>query len=199
MKKLSNSELNQKFEELLDYIDKIKNQDLRDIAKKILIENKNKIVNRAASPDRIEKDLYISGNHHFYRGGLLCHLLGVTKLAIKISEEYDDIVDMDSLIFGAAFHDIGKIYTYEEWDETGKLKNPSNKHSKMLQHTYLGMTMISKYFDEKASFDSDYKESILHIIASHMTGAPGALVSPTTIEATIVSEADHLDCMLSKF
>lgn len=169
------------------------------VAKKILIENKDEIINRAGSPDRIVGENYIPGNHHFFKGGLLCHLLGVTKLSIKISELYKDIIDMDLIIFTSSLHDIGKIKTYERWNENNILKNPSNNHANMVQHTYLGMEIVSKYLNEEKNIDVEYKEKILHIIASHMTMNAGALVPPSIVEAVIVSEADHIECMLSQF
>lgn len=159
-------------------------------------------MNRAGSPDRIENEIYYPGDHHFFKGGLLCHLLEVTEYAIKIAETSCKKVNMDIIICGAFLHDIGKIMTYEQWDDKRKLKNPSTIYASKVQHSYLGIKIVSEYLEK--NIDEEIKIDIYHIIASHMSKSDkiltnGALVQPNTIEAKIVSEADRLSYMLCNY
>ena len=62
--------------------------------------------------------------HHAYLGGLIEHKLTVCKVAIDIGKVYK--LNNDLLIFGALFHDIGKVIEIEvgrtfEYSHTGKL------------------------------------------------------------------------------
>lgn len=192
---MNDKELEIKFEQLLGYVNNIVNDEIKKIVKKILIEKKEDIMNRAGSPDRIENGVYYRGNHHFFKGGLLCHLLETTEYAVKIAEVSNKKINMDLVICGACLHDIGKILTYAEWNNEKELKNPSTIYADRVQHSYLGMEIISQYFGD---IDKNIRLDILHIIASHMQ-TKGALLIPMTIEAKIVSEADHIDCLLSNY
>ncbi len=191
--------LEQMFQELLDLIKQIKDPILKEIAQELLLEHKNEIMNRAGSPDRYENNEYIIGNHHFFKGGLLCHLYGATKMALRMISEVKDQINLDLVLFGSSLHDLGKIYTYHEWKEERELKCPVTEHAKMLQHSYLGMELISKKFDQYHQFDPELREQALHIIASHMDEYEGGLVKPITVEARIVRFAERTDCMLSHY
>lgn len=190
-------ELEQVFNDFVDLINKIENPILNKIANELLVEHKEEIMNRAASPDRYENGKYVMGGHHFFKGGLLCHLYGAAKMALKLVENYETPVNMDVLLFGAAFHDLGKIYTYEKWDDNRDLKNPTTDYAKMVQHSYMGMDILSKKFDEYNELDLEIKLQILHIIASHMDDYEGGMVKPATIEAKIVRYAERSDCVLN--
>lgn len=194
--------LEQKFNELLDYVNTISNRKLRKSIKKVLFDKKEDLINRAGSPDRIENGIYYPGDHHFFRGGLLCHLLEVTKYAVKIAETSCKEINKDLIISGACIHDIGKIITYEEWNNDRKLKNPSTIYANKVQHSHLGIQIISEYLND--DIDEEIKLEIYHIIGSHMSKdnqmlTNGALIHPNTIEAKIVCEADRLSWMLSNY
>lgn len=194
--------LEEKFNQLLDYVNTINNKELRESIEKILFDKKYDLMNRAGSPDRIENGIYYPGDHHFFKGGLLCHLLEVTRYAVKISEASCKVINKDLIISGACMHDIGKIITYEEWNNNKELKNPSTIYADKVQHSHLGIQIVSEYLDD--DIDEKIKLEIYHIIASHMskdnlTLKNGALVHPNTIEAKIVCEADRLSWLLSNY
>ncbi len=194
--------LEDQFNELVDYVNTIVNIKLRGIIKTILFEKKEDLINRAGSPDRIENGIYYPGDHHFFRGGLLCHLLEVTKYAVMIAKASNKTVNMDLIICGACLHDIGKIITYEEWNEEKQLKNPSTIYASKIQHSHLGIQIVSQYLND--DIDEEIKLEIYHIIGSHMskdnkTLMNGALIQPNTIEAKIVCEADRLSWMLCNY
>lgn len=193
--------LEEKFEKLMEYVEDITDNKLRELVKKLLIDKKQDLMNRAGSPDRIENGIYYKGNHHFFKGGLLCHLLETTEYAVNIAKTSNKETNMDVLICGACLHDIGKIITYQEWNDENQVKNPSTIYASKVQHSYLGMKIVSEYLNKKIK--EEIELDILHIIASHMSrnGSTtcGALVIPVTIEAKIVSEADNIDCLLCNY
>lgn len=112
-------------------------------------------------------------------------------------------MNMDLIISGALLHDIGKTITYDAWDDTKELKNPTNDYARKFQHSYLGMQIVSEYLKD-TEVEQEIKDELLHILASHMSGSNKtitdvALVPPKTIEANIVSRSEHMECMLSNF
>lgn len=180
------------FKDMLSIIDNIQNKDLRLVAIKIFEDNKEKIINRPAMPDYFKNDEYICGGHHFFKGGLLYHLLNVTKMSLNIASLYKDI-NKDLVIFGACLHDIGKVITINEWNEKEKLKSPSNIEMDLLEHTYYGVSIVKEYLDKFTNIDNILKQEALHIIASHMSKDIGAFTENCMVESIIVSEADDLD------
>lgn len=199
---MNTEELEEKFEKLIEYINDVTNKELREAVKRLLIDKKEDLMNRAGSPDRIENGIYYQGDHHFFKGGLLCHILETAEYAINIAKTSGKEINMDLIICGACLHDIGKTITYQEWNDERQLKNPSTIYARKVQHSYLGMKIVSEYLSE--NINEEIKTDILHIIASHMsrsdkTTTNGALVIPTTIEAKIVSESDYIDCLLCNY
>lgn len=188
----NDKKIKEAFKELISIIEKIKNEDLRTVAIKIFTDNKEKIINRSAMPDCFKNGEYVRGSHHFFKGGLLDHLLNVTKISLNIAKLYKG-VDTDIVIFGACLHDIGKIITINEWNENGKLKSPSNSKADLLEHTYYGVNIVSEYLDKYSNINDLLKQQVLHIIASHMSKDIGAFTENCMIEAMIVAEADDLD------
>ena len=61
--------------------------------------------------------------HHSYRGGLLQHTLGVTKVALTLCDLmeslYGGTVERDTVLAGAILHDVMKCYCYEDNGEGG--------------------------------------------------------------------------------
>lgn len=78
--KYTDDELETKFQELVELINKIENESLRNGVHKIFIDKKEDILKRSGSPDCFEDGKYVKGGHHFFKGGLLCHLLVLLKL-----------------------------------------------------------------------------------------------------------------------
>lgn len=188
----NDKKIEETFKELIAIIEQIQNEDLRTVAIKIFKENKEKITNRPAMPDCFKNGEYVSGGHHFFKGGLLDHLLNMTKISLNIAKLYKGI-DTDIVIFGACLHDIGKIITINEWNENGKLKSPSNIGADLLEHTYYGVNIVSEYLDKYSNINDLLKQQALHIIASHMSKDIGAFTENCMIEAMIVAGADDLD------
>mgnify|MGYP003315614325 CR=1 FL=1 len=89
MKKYDEQKIEEAFKELLEYINLIENKELANIAKAILMDNKESFCNRSAMPDYFNEGIYEEGTHHFFKGGLLYHSLAVTKLSLEIAKLYN--------------------------------------------------------------------------------------------------------------
>lgn len=81
---LSKEEKEMKFKELIKYSEKIKNNSLRNVCINILKDYKSELLVRAAGHDGIENIKY-SRTHQCFDGGLLDHMLNVTKNIYNIA------------------------------------------------------------------------------------------------------------------
>ena len=196
---ITDKEIAKRYKDLLDIVNTIKNKDLKEVAQEILEDNKEEYCNRAGSSDYFKEEVYKQMDHHFFKGGLLYHTLGVTRLSLVIAEQYNfEGIDRDLLIFGAALHDIGKIEIYDRWKEEGPLKSQKRLENTMLKHTYLGVHKVHKYLDSRDDIDEILKQQALHMIATHMGKEAGAFGEPCMLEAIIIAKADNIDAMLDK-
>lgn len=180
-----NVDLEEIFYECMEYKNKIKNQNLKDCCEKILLDYKAKLINKPAT----------TGNHHYFKGGLLYHIYCVTRNAIAIMDLYPNLkVDSDLVIFGALLHDIGKTNNYTNWDEKSEYLGNG---SKFLGHSYQGTHIVENYL-EKYNLEGNFKNQVLHMIGSHMNenSEYGALVSPKMLEVVIISFADKIDATI---
>lgn len=175
------------YNKCLEYIDKIKNPMLKDCCFTIYKEHKEKLMNKPAT----------IGGHHFYKGGLLCHLYGVTRNAIVICNFYPELeVDIDLIVFGALLHDIGKINELNDFSDNNKIGKKGNA-SALLGHSYEGTHIVENYL-QKYDLNDDFKNQALHMIGSHMNEFSewGGLVTPKMLETIIINFADKIDSYL---
>ena len=162
--------------------DKIKNQNLKNCCEKILLDYKEKLINKLAT----------TGSHHYFKGGLLYHTYCVTRNAINIMELYPNLnVDSDLVIFGALLHDIGKTKNYTDWNNKSEYEHNG---SQLLGHSYEGTHLVENYLSEY-KLDEDFKNQVLHMIGSHMNEFSdwGTLVLPKMLEVIIINFADRID------
>ncbi|MCT4612716.1 MAG: HD domain-containing protein [Clostridia bacterium] len=183
---LTNEEKEDRFEQILSYSQKIKNPILKKVAINILNDKKDKIFKMAAGNDGIE-GRKVRKTHHCYEGGLLDHTLSVTKHAYNIGKLYSSNIDMDLIIFGAIFHDIGKIEIFDEWNEESEVKANLNFSYLLVDHVYIGQKIVEDYLN-KENITDKFKYQVLHMIATHMD-----TFEKHMIEAHIVSYADSID------
>lgn len=133
--------------------------------------------------------------HHAYICGLLEHTLGVVNLVADMSKSYKDVVDLDLLLLGALFHDIGKVVELDvakgfDYTMPGKL----------MGHMILGIEIVKKYMDSIPNFPLEKKYILQHLIASHHGITDfGAIKKPKIIEALILHHGDDLDAKINTF
>jgi len=136
--------------------------------------------------------------HHVVAGGLIEHMLSVTRTAIFLADSYiehDPRLDLskDLVVAGAVLHDIGKLRELESRPE-GTGYTP---HGRLVGHILLGRDLVR---DKAAAIDGLDAEILLrleHIIVSHHDlPESGSPIPPSTPEALIVFHADTLDAKL---
>jgi len=126
--------------------------------------------------------------HHSYSGGLLQHMIGVTKLSMTLCDLVEGVyggnVDRDTVLAGALIHDIMKCYTYEPRGDGSYISSPLGEK---VDHLTL---LVAELY--KRGFPID----VVHVAASHHGDV--SPVKPKTMEALIVSIADLADSELSR-
>jgi 7,8-dihydroneopterin 2',3'-cyclic phosphate phosphodiesterase len=126
--------------------------------------------------------------HHSYSGGLLQHMIGVTKLSMTLCDLVEGVyggnVDRDTVLAGALIHDIMKCYTYEPRGDGSYISSPLGEK---VDHLTL---LVAELY--KRGFPVD----VVHVAASHHGDV--SPVKPKTMEALIVSIADLADSELSR-
>lgn len=75
---------------------------------------------------------------------------------------------MDLIISGALLHDIGKTITYDAWDDTKELKNPTNDYARKFQHSYLGMQIVSEYLKRYRSRTRNKRRAFTYTSKSYV-------------------------------
>lgn len=122
--------------------------------------------------------------HHNIKGGLLLHLVNVTRQALDIEKNYTDI-NRDLVIAGALLHDIGKV---KEYTIDGNISD----EGKYIDHITAASNII--YSSNKDLLDKRTLDRLLHIIISHHGKTEwGSPKVPVNKEAFIVHMADYID------
>lgn len=126
--------------------------------------------------------------HHSYLGGLLEHTLSLTKLILKVVENYRG-VDVDLLLTGGFLHDMGKIYEFSfdrsmEYTDKGQL----------LGHLVMEVEKVSEKIRAIPDFPDELATLVKHMLVSHHGEyAFGSPKLPQTVEALILHYLDDLD------
>ena len=130
-------------------------------------------------------------NHHAYLGGLLEHVVSLSKLAISFAGLYP-VVKRDLLLTGVILHDIGKIreLSYErsfQYTDEGYL----------LGHITSGVLIVQKKAMEIEEFPPELLNGLLHMILSHHGELEwGSPVKPAIPEAIALHYLDNLDAKI---
>lgn len=167
--------------ELLGIISTMKDGDIRGFFDLLFSEDADVLELFKLSPAA-------KGMHHNRLGGLLEHVLSVSKIAVFISSHYDNI-DRDMLIAGVILHDIGKIHelSYKRsFDYTDK--------GQLIGHITIGAGMVDEITGRIDGFPEEKAVLMKHMVISHHGvlefGSPKV---PMTVEAVILSFMDDLD------
>lgn len=133
--------------------------------------------------------------HHGYSGGLIIHTSEVLSIAKGIVQAFPNpaLISQDVVYCAATLHDLGKVFTYG-LDDIGNPTSSTEEHT--IGHIYYSVSVcdtIAKTKPVSQAFLSEVK----HAIAAHH-GSPqfGAIKTPATLEAIIVSQADFLGSRL---
>ncbi|MFA5535661.1 MAG: HD domain-containing protein [Bacillota bacterium] len=144
--------------------------------------------------DKFRRAPAAKSHHQAYLGGLLEHTLNVALVAKKIGENYAE-TDLDLLLTGALFHDIGKVaeFSYDkviDYNDAGRL----------LGHIVMGASLIDQKIAAIDQFPEILRVKVLHMIVSHHGKYEWQSPKrPKFLEAAILHQADLLDAEVDKF
>ncbi|MDQ3863776.1 MAG: HD domain-containing protein [Actinomycetota bacterium] len=126
--------------------------------------------------------------HHARIGGLLEHSVSCLRIASALAELYP--VDRDLLVFGAIFHDVGKVRELS-WDKGAFAYTTEGR---LLGHVVLGERLVASYVATLPGFPDELRLRLSHILISHQGETQyGSPERPKTLEALLVHLIDNLD------
>ena len=126
--------------------------------------------------------------HHAYLGGLLEHVLSISRIMKFLGSHYPEL-DSDLLVFGAIYHDIGKI-----WELKYETAIGYTDVGRWVGHIPLGSELVEKKASEIAHFPYELKNILKHIVLSHHGKMEyGSPKVPMLLEAVVVGYIDDLD------
>jgi 3'-5' exoribonuclease len=130
--------------------------------------------------------------HHAYLGGLLIHSLQLTKLVDAVLPYYPRL-NRSILMFGAAFHDFGKIFELS-YDGSFGYTDPG----KLVGHITIGTILIDREIRKIPDFPEELEWQLKHMVLSHHGRLEyGSPVRPQTLEAQLMHHLDDMDSKLN--
>ena len=135
------------FAELMEYINKIQDEKLRDFVSGIYSENKEKLLISPAAKLM----------HHNYIGGLMVHTLECLKYAETNMQIFFQRVKQDEVYAACLLHDIGKIFEYTVNTESGLIDYDEDFRKEWISHSQYGFSIcmtagfkrVAKMIDEQ--------------------------------------------------
>lgn len=171
------------YNEILSYISKINNEDIKKIVKTIIEENTEKLMYYPAAKK----------NHHALRSGLLYHTTTMLKAGEKLSEVYT-FLDRDLLFGGIILHDMAKINEMDA-SELG-IVSDYTKEGQLLGHIIEGVKNI-EVVSKRVGADKEITMLLEHMILSHHYEPEyGSPKKPMIPEAQMLHYLDILDASL---
>jgi 3'-5' exoribonuclease len=130
--------------------------------------------------------------HHAYRGGLIEHIHSIVDVMYSLAKHYT-FLDLDLLVFGAIYHDLGKIF------ELDLSEGIHYTHSgRLVGHMAIACEMIDKHSAQIPWFPQDLKDVLKHIVLSHHGKLEyGSPKLPVIAEALVVAMIDDLDSRMN--
>jgi len=171
------------YDDILNYLSKIKNIDIQNIVTNILSDNEEKLMHYPAA----------KSNHHSIRSGLLYHTTTMLKAGEKLSEIYT-FLNTDLLYAGIILHDIGKIYEMNASDLG--IVSEYTVEGQLIGHIVQGIKMI-----ETASLqvkaDKEVTMLLQHmVLAHHYEAEYGSPKKPMIPEAEMLHHLDIMDARM---
>lgn len=130
--------------------------------------------------------------HHAWVGGLLEHILSMAKMMEFVAGNYA-FLNRDLLLFGAIFHDIGKIWELS-WENGIGYTN----RGRLIGHMEMACELIDRKSQRILGFDSELRDLCKHIVLSHHGKLEyGSPKRPKFLEALVVAMVDDLDSKIA--
>ncbi|MGI6066119.1 MAG: 3'-5' exoribonuclease YhaM family protein [Bacillota bacterium] len=171
------------FERVLQYINEIRNKDIKAVVGQVVEETKDKLMYYPAAKQ----------NHHSVQGGLLYHILTMLTVGEKLSEIYSWI-NRDLLYGGIILHDIAKV---DEMD-AGPLGMVSDYsvEGQLLGHIVQGIKRIDRTA-RKLGVAEEVSLLLQHMVLSHHYEPEfGSPKRPMIPEAELLHYIDIIDARM---
>lgn len=169
------------FNEILGFIQKIKDEKLRKFVADIYEENKEKILVMPAAKLM----------HHNYIGGLIVHILECLKYAEVNMDAFFQRVNRDEVFAACLLHDIGKIFEYTIDLESGLIDYDENFRKEWISHSQYGFSIC---------MTAGFKRVAKMIAAHHARADWGAIVDLNEKDLEPVYYLiHHIDDLSAKF
>lgn len=168
---------------MLEYVDKIKNADIKNIVNYIVDKAGEKMINFPAAKK----------NHHSVRAGLLYHITTMLKAGEKLCEVYD-FLNSDLIYAGVILHDMAKL---EEMDasELGIVTDYTIE-GQLLGHIIMGTEKIREAATAVKA-DNEISMILQHmILAHHYEPEYGSPKKPMLPEAQMLHFLDDMDASM---
>lgn len=176
----SRNNTSEMFAELYNIIKSMKNDHLRQLILSVVDdpEIKPKILVAPAA-----KTI-----HHAWIGGLLEHILSICKIMNFFATHYP-FLNRDLLLFGAIFHDIGKL-----WELSYENGISYTDRGRLIGHMGIACELVDKKSAQILGFSDELRDICKHIIYAHHGRLEyGSPKRPKFMEAMIVAMVDDFD------
>ncbi len=169
------------FSELIEYINKIKDEKLKNFVFEIYNTNREKLLISPAAKLM----------HHNYIGGLMVHTLECVKYAEANMAIFFQRVNHDEVIAACLLHDIGKIFEYTIDTESGLIDYDENFRKEWISHSQYGFSIC---------MNAGFKKIARMIAAHHARADWGAIIDLNEKDLEpIVYLIHHIDDLSAKF
>ena len=178
---LSEEERQETYLKLIEYTNKIKNDELRKFVSDIYEKNKEKIL--IAPGAKLM--------HHNYIGGLMVHILECLGYAEVNMDVFFQRVNRDEVYAACLLHDIGKIFEYTVDLESGLIDYDENFRKEWITHSQYGFSIC---------MNAGFKRVAKMIAAHHARAEWGAIVDLNEKDLEpILYLIHHIDDLSAKF
>lgn len=178
---LDEKEREKEFENLIEYINKIKDEKLKNFVLEIYTANKDKILVMPAAKLM----------HHNYIGGLMVHTLECLKYTEINMDAFFQRVNRDEVYAACLLHDIGKIFEYTIDLESGLIDYDENFRKEWISHSQYGFSIC---------MTAGFKRVAKMIAAHHGRADWGAIVDLNEKDLEpFVYLIHHIDDLSAKF
>ncbi len=131
--------------------------------------------------------------HHAKKSGLIEHVVSICKIMRGMAAHYKEL-NSDLLIFGAIFHDLGKIWELQ----IDRDQIQYTHQGRLLGHMQLACELIDRKSQRILGFPDDLRVILKHIVLSHHGRLEyGSPVRPYIMEAFMVAAIDDLDSKMN--
>ncbi|MCI8484982.1 MAG: HD domain-containing protein [Lachnospiraceae bacterium] len=181
---VSEKDIDQMYQELIEFIQGMKNPYLKKLCSSFFLEDKE-------FKKRFQFHSAAKNVHHGFVGGLLEHTLSVTKLCNYYIQAYP-MLHRDLLLTAAMFHDIGKLEELSTFPE-----NDYTDSGQLLGHIIIGVEQVGERIRTIPGFPEQLSNELKHCILSHHGELEyGSPKKPAIAEAVALSFADNTDAKM---